>query len=440
MREYSLIVLLSCLFLTVNAQQELSLHLKRDLYQSHLTNPAFKSDKRIVVSLPSYYVNYAHSAATLNDFIIRNDGQTTIDLSSLIANSEDENELNFDSELMTFGVGLNLLPKLGIHVHHAIKWNSQIVYPKTLAQLFWEGNAQFIGEEIAFGPRQEITAYNEIGLGVNYEVTPKITVGGRLKYLQGIGSLSNGPSDLRLFTSDDVYQLTLTTDYEIRSAGFDTDFNFDDLSDIDVGVDLDGNGLFEGGGNSGFAFDLGVQIEVTDKLDVAASVVNIGEIDWSNNTTFYRSQGTFQYDGLDFDGLVQDDSLDLDEVLDSLQTLLQFDETAGTYTTTLPRQIFLSASYQFNDRWRFGAMFLNESYAEREFTSVAVSADAKITDWVTVGTVLAMRNEELDNVGLSAIFSLGPVQVFALTDDIIGIVNPWNTNSFNGRVGMNVQF
>lgn len=425
---------------TSNAQQELGLHMMHSIGQAGITNPAIVPDKKIFVGIAGVAFNYHHTAGSINDLIKTNGGRTILDLDELIALAEPENDLDINLELETFRVHYQL-GNINLSLNHAIKSNVFIRYSDALPKLFWQGNAQFIGEQVSFGPEQQSFAYNELGLGAAVDLG-KISIGGRVKYLSGIGDASTDRELASLRTDDDIYQLDLETDYRINTSLFSPTFLFDSIGGVglEYGFDdiFDFNNLFEG--NSGIAFDLGLTFQATEKIQVAVSVVDIGKINWRENITNYTSQGSFEYEGIDISNILGDDEISFNGSLDTLQEIFNFTETSAEYSNNIPAKVYASLTYQLNDLWEVGGMYYSRHFRGNNDVAFAVSANTAIGKYFKVGATYGMRNERFDHLGMNVIANLGKVQVYAVTDNIIGMVNPYNSENVNGRIGLNLLF
>jgi len=433
-----LLIIATFIFQGLYAQQELGLHMMRSLGQAGKTNPAIVPQQKLFIGVPGVAFNYYHTAGAINDLLKKENGKNILDLDELIAQADPENDLNIDLEVETIRLYYRL-GKLSLSFNHAIKSNTFIHYPKTLPQLFWQGNGQFVGQEVSFGPEQQSSAYNEFGLGAALEVG-KLSIGGRVKFLSGIGDVSTDRNQASLYTDDDIYQLRLQTDYNINTSTFAPTFLFDSLGTVGVEYTFDDilnfNDIFTS--NTGYAFDLGLTYQATEKLQLALSVIDIGQIKWNDKVTQYRSNGTFEYDGLDISNIFQDDELDFEGTLDTLETIFNFKESSNDYTTKLPAKVYASATYQLNDRWQLGGMYYSEHFRGRTNVAAAISANAKVGKFFQLGASYAMRNETFANVGLNVIATVGAIQLYAVTDNIIGMVSPYDSENVNGRVGLNI--
>nr|MCU0345547.1 DUF5723 family protein [Saprospiraceae bacterium] len=333
----------------VLAQQELGLHFMPHVWQSNSTNPAFVQDKKLVIGLPGVYSTLAFDGPTYNQIVSKQNGKAVVDIDQLIGHLEAENSIRNELGIPTLSLSAKL-KNLHLSLGHAVKYGSFFKYPKTLPQLVWQGNAQFIGQEVALGNELELTAYHELMAGAAYKFG-QVTFGANLKFLSGIAGAATDPDHhtASLYTDPDVYQITLNGDYILHSAGT---LDYEDFEEIGVNFDyakLSSEGFF--GKNSGLALDLGLRAEL-GKLELAASVLDLGKITWDSGVTTYAANQSYQYDGLDFSGSLTGDNVSFDGALDTLKRIFKVEETnGGSYDTKLTRKIYLSARFKLNDQW-----------------------------------------------------------------------------------------
>jgi len=203
----------------------------------------------------------------------------------LISQLSPENELTTNLEIETLGFFLRK-GKIGIQVNHEIRFHSSFLYPDTYIKLIGEGNGQYIGEKVNVGSDIQQDIYHAIALGLSYQLNDKINVSVRPKILFGIGNTMTSKKEAFIETSDEYYQTTITTDYQLSSTG---------ILQYDVdGFDFDFESLSNGfSSNTGFALDLGMQFKPIEKLTVNLSWIDgLAKINWKENAQIYESKGT----------------------------------------------------------------------------------------------------------------------------------------------------
>ncbi len=422
------------------AQQEIGLHFMHNLWQANKTNPAIVPENNLVIGLPGIRNNLFFTGPTYDDIVFKNEaGKSIIDIDRAIGVLDPQNLIRDDLELTTFSFALKI-HGLTFSFSHAIKFSVFLQYPKTLPQVIWQGNAQFIGETVSLSNDLELNGYNEYAFGAAYKFG-KLTLGAKAKFLNGIGNVSTDRAHRRasLFTDPDIFQLTLDADYRLNSSGalnyesfrdFNLDFNYDPAST---------QNLFSQ--NKGFAIDLGLRLEI-GKFDISVSVLDLGSIDWKADVRNYIADGIFKYDGLDFSQALTDQSVNFDQALDTLEQIFQVTEINTAYSTDLPTKVYVSATYQLNKSWEIGGLFFTESYRGKTFPAVALSANVDLLPKIiSLGATYAiLHDDSFDNIGLNAVVKLGPVQFFGTTDNIISAFQPGQKQNFSVRLGLNLVF
>lgn len=420
------------LFMSKTTQaQELGLHFMPNVWQANSTNPAFMPEQRFVYSFPTLAFNVHHTGAAYNDLIRKDtEGNNVLDLDPVIGKLDPKNIImgGLDVETFHFTFGMK---NWRASVSHAIRSRNIAVYPKSLVQLGWQGNEPFIGDVMSVAPEFQLMSYSELGLGFAMKL-PKVTVGGRVKILSGLYDFSSGQAEATVATSNEVYQLTLATNYQINASSVAA---YGDLDDFEPEF-----GFQVLGGNMGLGLDLGATMNVNEKLTVSASLIDLGAIKWSQNTSNYTSEGTYTYEGLDLSDIIRDDEVDIDQKLDTLEQIFDFQETNNSYTTALPAKFYLSGQYKVNPFFEVGGLLFMQRFKQRNLMGLAVNATAKIGEIVSAGLTYSIYNKTYDNLGLSAAVKVGPVQLFGVSDNLIALVNPYNSRNTNFRFGLNLAF
>jgi hypothetical protein len=436
MNRFIVIICLLSSSVSMMGQQEIGLHFMRDLWQANQTNPAFLPSTKFNIGIVAVANHFELENITFNNAIQENaDGSRTLNVDKVInALDANSNVLREQLSVETINLGLTF-GRFTLGVGHAVRFNAFMDYPRALPELIWEGNAQFIGQEVQFAPSVDLNAYNEFSLGVALEMSPMVTIGGRVKYLTGLANASSGGNDLRLLTSDDAYQLTLDGNYTLNSSGVIDYDGFDQLT-----FDLDSEDFQDFfTRNTGWAFDLGIHAKF-GKFDLAVSALDLGKITWDENVTNYTVSTPAEFTGIDVAQQILDDAESIGSVIDSLRAQYDVTETNNAFTNKLPRRLYASLGYQFSDRWHFGALFYNESFRDENYSAYALSATTQLLSWLQMGATYAVKNETFDNLGVNAVVKVGPVQLFAMTDNILTAFSISDSNNAHARIGLNLAF
>ncbi len=427
---------LMLLTLPLQAQQDIGIHFMQGVWQSNITNPASMPSHKFVLALPGFYNQTRIDNFNINDVIRKDDqGNTLIDLDNVLDKMDVENIIRQQVDIPTVSLGVKI-NQLFLQIGHSFHVNGYLDYPKKLAQVAWQGNAQFIGETIDIGPDVLAQAYNSFFVGVAGEIAPGVVIGGRFKVLSGTADLSTQRRSLQLTTDTEIYQTQLDADFVVNSTGV---INFEGFN-RNTGVDFnDSNINFDRliSSNYGLAFDLGVQARFGD-WTFAASALDIGSITWREDAKKLSLEGNFEFQGLDILKDVLLDSVSTISLVDTLETQYNVVETSASYTTDLPAKYYFSATIQATDTWRIGGLAYVEQYREKFQTTVGLSANVQLFDFLSAGAIYSFTESESFRLGANTAIRLGPVQLIAATDNLITAFQVQESNSANFRLGLNL--
>ena len=429
------------------AQQEMMLHSLSNLWHSNTSvNPAFfPENKRIVIGLPAYSLDAAHSGNITYNDIFRKDGDRTIvDFDNAISKLDPENDLSFDQRLETFSFGYRTRNgKWGIQAGHAIAYSGTLTYPKSLPELIWNGNAPFIGQTIEFAPQADISDWHEWSVGVIRQIG-SLNIGIRAKYLSGISALrtDDNRNSMSLYTNPDIYQLTLKTDYAFQSSSIISAIDTSDLG-FDITLNPFSNKIRSK--NQGLAFDLGATLQVTKRLSLDASVVNLGGlIKWKNDPRYFQSKAEYTYEGTSIPGsdiINGSDSLDFDTKLDTLNDIFRFTQsTASAMETRTPMRIYLGGTFQLTKRWAVGLTVFHQKKDKNSNTAVGASVRWLPLKWLSLGGMYSVNNRSAANLGFHVAVTPGPIQVYFVSDNLLNAFSLKSSPAANLRAGLALAF
>lgn len=416
------------------AQNDIGLQYMRGTWQVNAANPAVVQPCRIVVSLPGVANHLSFDGPTYNQILTTQNGQPVVDIDQLIGHLDAENAIREDLSVPTLGLAFKV-KNLTVSVGHTLRYHAFFKYPKTLPQVVWQGNAQFVGETVALGNELQLSGYHELAIGAAYQLG-NLTFGAKAKLLGGIAdaTTSRDHHSASLYTDPDVYQLTVEGDYLLHTA---KSLDYDDVENVDLDFDfakLAFEELF--GKNQGVAVDLGARFK-TAKLDVAASLTDLGSITWDEGVTNYAATQTYLYTGLDISSALTGEDIGFGDALDTLKEIFQVVETSTAYTNRLPQKIHLSALYHLTDMWSVGGAFFHETFRGSAVTAASVGVNVSPWKVLHAGAFYTIKqNKQFDNLGLHATLNLGPVQVFGVTDNVLALANPGDASDFTARAGM----
>lgn len=431
-----LLIVITSLSLSVYAQSDLSLPLLTDTYQASWANPALltRTPGQAVISLPGVYNDLLVTNFTYNDLIAESPEGDRLTVDNAIARLEDRNQLRQNLDFETIAVAFRLGP-LALSVGHRLRFNAFVDYPRTLPELIWNGNAQYIGQTVTVSPDFEMTGHHELSLGAAVELGPAISLGGRVKYLSGVGNLSTSRSRLSLTTDDEYYELSLDGDFELNTA---SSIRYDGFRDLGLSLGFGEFGFDKVlSGNSGWAFDLGASVEL-GPVTLSASALDLGgTIRWDEEVENFLIEGTRTWQGLDVARNIFEDSVSFGSIVDTLERVYEPTRTADPYSTRTSSRYYFSGQYDLNESARLGLIYNWENYRAGSESGLAFTGSYRFSSYVRLGAMYALRHNQFNNIGLNATFAFGPVRILAATDNIITAFRPKDSHQANFRLGLN---
>lgn len=444
-KKHILFAAVGCAAFTASAQQELSLYPFTDVWHSTSLNPAFfPENKHLAIGLPAFGVDAAHSGdVSYNDLFRRGaDDRLILDLGQLIGRLDPENTVDYSQRVETVSLGLRLPGKFAVQVSHALRLNASFLYPRSLAELLWNGNGPYIGQTLNISMDADVYDWQELAIGLSKQIG-SVRVGARIKYLAGVSALKTDKEHrlATVKTDDDIYQLTLNTDYGFHAASIVSAIDTAGLGFDIVTNDLKSKFFSE---NNGLAFDLGFQAKLSERLTVSASVLDLGgTLKWKENANYFRSQGLYTYEGAVFPGadiINNSDSLDFSTKLDTLNDIFKFNKTASSFSSKLPLRFYAGAAFKLSERWQFGLTLFHQNSEERDLTALGANARWAPLRWLSVGAMYSVNNRSATDLGLQLVLKPGPVQVYLLSDNVLNAFTPYASPRVNFRAGLGLVF
>lgn len=401
-----------------------------DIYQRSYFNPALNNKNNVSLAT-GIGVDFNTNGPSLSDLTSKNPaGGLIISASDAIAKMNETNDVFGYTSVNTFDASIKI-PFIRISIGHAWKAQGWMEYTKDLAEFVTNGNGAFIGKTMNLSPQLDYINYNEIYLGLQKSFGT-LSIGFRAKRLSGVESVRTGNHVIDLTTSEDIYQLTVESDFELSSSRA---FEYIDIENFSLNVE---NFSFDNfmKNNNGWAFDIGASVSLGDRLELSLSIVDIGSIDWDVDPKTYTSKKVQTFDGIDVSEYITSDNEFV--ILDSIEALLDLTETNEVFSTSLPSKIFLGGKFKISDLWSVGALLQSNGSGDRRANVFALNATAKLYKFLSVGAMYSIKSGNPANIGLHTSLHLGPVIGFLSTDNILRIGSFKSTNS-NIRAGLSIH-
>ncbi len=417
-------------------------------------NPAYQPEYKVWVGLPALSgisVNYLNSSFGIDDLLVKGGKDSLyVDMDRMYKSLRKQNIIHFGNEisLLTVGVKINSwYATLDVTEKNDFTFRAN----KDLFSFLKRGNEPYLGKTMDIGDLGlELNAYEDFALGLSKKVNDKWTVGGRAKFLLGIANARMVNSKISIESSKDASSIKLRSKQDIRiSAPVNVTYDKDetgeyiDWDSFDVDTDDFSVSMILNTKNPGFALDLGAEYQFNDKLKFYASIVDLGFIRWGADNYRFSQDATFDWRGGDLSNSIKKDDKSIDDVfddlVDSLKDNFRLQEKQGAYMSMLRTQVYLGATYQVSKMVNVAGVAELTLLDKKFYPSLTASADVRLLRNVSAAVSYSVMPGNYVNVGAALTAKLGPVQLYASTDNVLA-ANYTSTQSLNGRFGINLLF
>lgn len=448
-----IILTLFTLLLGIGAStaQEYGLYFMPDVYNATYLNPGLYPRQNVVVSLPSIHTSF--NAIGLNKAKVFNYNEAEdvyyLNYADLLDKLDRDVTMKSSTVLDAFAVGFKV-KKLFFSIGTNVCVEGDFTAPQDFFRTIWEGTADYVGTPLNLGPSLNVMGFQKIGVGANYSVLPNFSVGMRVNRLIGLASFQTMKNDLTITQNEEYYQTNFKVDYMVNyyAAGAldPLDQEVQGISNFENEFgefDFEGNSIKDiSNDNKGWSVDLGGEYFLNDKWSFAASVLNLGYINWKNQTQQLQLTEDYTYNGLEVDLVNDREEIDIDGLTDTLEMLVDFTAVSNSsYRQGLSPRVYLSARYQPLSFVTFGGLFFNEFTAYGgTFTALSLSSRVSLGRVLSVGGLYTLQSGTHNNFGLNTALKLGPVQIYAIADNVAPLFNQERLDGTNFRVGLNLTF
>jgi hypothetical protein len=416
---------------TTSAQDQWLMHVPT-ISQS-LINPAYQLNKKLEISLPSVGYDFNSSGIDIGNAITKNmSGINELSLEKLALNLKDNHPFNGQVIFNTLDFGYKI-KSINLFAGHALINKNSFSLDKDIVNLYLNGNAPYIGKKLDLDIQGSSTTYHQFYIGGSTKIG-KLTIGTKIKYLNGWYNLSSETSKIGFTTEDDYYQIKLENDVEIKSTGVLL-YN-GEIKDLDLYTNFTSYPKFITS-NSGIGFDLGLTYDVNDKLVLMLNAVDVGSITWRDNAKIFTNKKTSLLKGIDIETIIDGGSGD--DISDSLYNAFELTEIDSEYSTAVSASFNAGAIYK-SRKYTFSGIFSTQSLIDQSKFVMSLQASKKIGKHFDLGINYSLKNDSYNNFGIMAFGHFGPLNIFAATQNIISAFNTKEINGFNGRIGITFGF
>ncbi len=439
---YSIITIASITWSSLSAQEGTTLNFMTLLPQYNKSNIAKETDCNVYFSFPALSmvnVRFDNNSLSIDRVMYRKDTLAHLNFDNYVKEMPNKNNIgvNFHWDVLSFGFRLN---KGFLHFSTFTHVDGGFVLPKETMEFMFLGPGTITNRETLLkGNNIYFNAYAGVSLGYSYQINEKLNVGLNLKYLKGIANVYTEKGDFTYFSDADAdvpYSTTITSDISIKASMPGDSINLDSLTTTMPYDDWD---FYKAAlnKNNGFAIDFGATYQLTKKLTLGFSVIDLGFIHWDNSVNTITSKSSFSFTGVDIIDIFHDGEMDstvFTNLIDTLKTALDFQQVqGGSYNSRLRTKFTVSAEYRLTKNDLFGAIFKGDFNYDQFTPSLSIGYQHTFFGRLGIAVNNTIIGRDFFNFGAGLTLGAGPVQLYLIVDQI-------NSFYFESMRSVNVQF
>lgn len=441
---------------SASAQQLRTAYFMQNTPAKTALNPAFRPE-RGYVSIPvlgATTASYSTNGIAVDDLLFPVNGKTvtfmdrSVNTESFLSGLKENNQINVDFGTQILSGGW-YAGKGFWTVDVSLKGLSNIRVPKNMFEFMKRGNT-------AAGTTYDINdisayaeTYLETGVGYSRPITEKLTVGGKVKVLWGVGSMDANIKNLHAVMNDTEWTISSTGSVSASMKGLVPEMEKDEQGrDYISSFDFDSPGL----SGFGLGVDLGATYQLTDNITLSAAVLDLGFMSWSKSgNTFGELNGEpFRFDGFDLaigDNVAESApgmSEQFDAMKDDFEGLFRFrQKTAQGRTTRLRSTVNLGGEYRMlENKLGFGLLSTTRFYSPKAYTELTVSANYRPINWFEATLSYSFIHSNFKTYGLALNFTPSWINFFIGSDYMFTKMTPQfipvSGNATNVYMGLSI--
>jgi len=332
------------------------------------------------------------------------------------------------------------------------------------AILAFEGNADRLNQRFDLGhlkTRGEMV--NVFHFGVNKKVDSDLTVGLRGKLYSSIldfNSTRNKGFFITREGQNNILESTVNADMQSRSSGFNEVRNA--VDDGNVGGVLAKRAFF--GGNLGLGLDLGFTYQLGEQTVLTGSLLDLGFIYHSNDVFNYTLNGDATVEGVEIilpDAVSNPDTDFWQDLVDEIEGFIPFESNRKNYIAFRPTKLYASLRYNFGEPLdsrancecglsastnSIRAKYTNSLGGQLYMINRPRGPQAALTafyqrrfgNFMALKTTYTIDKFSFTNLGLGLNLQAGPVNIYAMADNLLSYRNIADSRYASFQLGLNI--
>ncbi|HEY4787592.1 MAG TPA: DUF5723 family protein [Bacteroidales bacterium] len=426
----------------LKAQQNSTLFFMRSTPQANFVNPAVRNECKWMLGLPvisSLHLQVGNSAFSVMQVLKKQPDNTyAFDGSEVMSNLGQTNYLNAELHVNLFFLSLwrnDIFYTFSVNE----KADLFLTYPHDLVAIAWQGNTQFEGQHSDLSRLGMFFNYRrEYAFGMAKQPSNNFIWGMRAKLLFGKLNTSVPRSKIDLFTAPATFDLYFNDNIRLNSS---LPINVQRNPNNTISnVSFNGNvgNILMNRNNIGLAFDLGFINYRSDRVTVSGSILDLGLIRWTTNGYSFNQDGQYVYHGPIGDTIQE--STYLKYLTRVLKDEFGITATSRSYFSFLIPTYYLGTTYKLRDDLDAGALVSGKISRFRVTSGLTFSVNKDFNRKAAVSLSWSYLYRSLNNFGAGIKLGQSPIQFYAVTDNVFGLIKPLDTKNINIRFGLQLNF
>lgn len=368
-------------------------------------NPAFQNERANMSFMLGDIGLGSRSDMGLSTFLYPKNGQLVTGLNSKVTSEEFLS--NFTQAMNPIAAYANLdVFTLGFWAGRGyftydmrLRTDVEMVMPTSLFEFLKDGSSKKTEFDLA-GLSANADMLLEIALGYSRRIGDKLSVGGRVKVLEGIGhaNINLEKANIKLnqdkwvFDTQGILDMAFPMPMEVDEDGY---YDYSTLGKDSKVADMTKPSGF------GAAIDLGVTYDILPWITASAAVLDLGFLKWDSNiygvspSSYTWDPNEKQLDLLDpdsFDNFAEDELDDLKEAMENILRFKPADNKGGKGKLPMRLNAGVEVRLPFYDRLSVGALYSMKTSDLYKWNEVRLSVNWTPVKFLSFSGSTAMSN------------------------------------------------
>ena len=428
--------------------------------QSLFTNPGsdFKYDWYIGVPLLSgISANVGSSGFSAYDLFANDGVDFNVKLRNVVFSTSREDKLAINEQIEILNGGFKIAGEQNdTYVSFGVyqEFDALSYVPKDVAILALDGNKEYLGKVFNLGDlsaKAEMLSVFHIGFHKNSN--DKFIFGLRGKIYSSIYNANSTNNSGYIYTipsNTGVYEQKIYSQLQINTSGI---AKYDDEGDeSDVVKDITKRAFL--GGNLGLGFDAGFTYYPKKNVQITGSVIDVGFVRHTKEVESQSLRGVYEYKGVvpKFNS-----GESIENAYQELKEAIPLDTLYANYTTWRPAKFNTSLQFSFDEerpedcdclnynpetvyKSAVGAQLFVMTTPRTPFVAFTTYYRRKIFNALHIKATYTLDSYSHKNIGLGLSSNFGPVNFYALADNLLEYRDVTKANSLSFQLGFNVIF